>query len=397
MSRRLVASSLAAALFALVPNALPRSADAATTPGLRWAKCADVRTHQCARLSVPLDRNNPAAGSTTIAVERRRASVPSARVGAIFVNPGGPGEAATAKVDDFARMLGRKVTDRFDIVAVDPRGVGRSSQVSCTTRPGTTTPPSLEPGFPVTVAEARAQISHDDAVRAACRRTGGPLLQHMTTADDARDLDQVRALLGDRQLTFVGFSYGTVPGALDDVHNLYLALTGKQVSPAAAAATVDRQASPARQGFGLPGEVLDVTRQAVMCSDSLDPYDRWATWRAAAATRDRTRGFDAAGAWSNSLCTSWPGVGKGAYRGPFDRRPATPILFMNALYDPATSIVGARSAHAMSPGSRLVTGNKVGHLLLNDSACATRIRTNYLLTKALPAQDVARTDVRPLY
>lgn len=512
MSRRLVASSLAAALLALVPNALPRSADAATTPGLRWAKCADVRTHQCARLSVPLDRNNPAAGSTTIAVERRRASVPSARVGAIFVNPGGPGEAATAKVDDFARMLGRKVTDRFDIVAVDPRGVGRSSRVSCTTRPGTTTPPSLEPGFPVTVAQARAQISHDDAVRAACRRTGGPLLQHMTTADDARDMDQVRALMGDRQLTFVGFSYGTVlgqtyaamypsrvramvldgvldpvqwtagsrsryvpvgarlhtgdgawaavrqayaqcqragkakcasaargiaewntvwsllvksprtvwgsrftwadlvtstlyslydpgtvPGALDDVHNLYLALTGKQVSPAAAAATVDRQASATRQGFGLPGEVLDVTRQAVMCSDSLDPYDRWATWRAAAATRDRTRGFDAAGAWSSSLCTSWPGAGKGAYRGPFNRRPATPILFMNALYDPATSIVGARSAHAMSPGSRLVTGNKVGHLLLNDSACATRIRTNYLLTKALPAQDVACTDVRPLY
>ena len=71
---------------------------------------------------------------------------------------------------------------------------------------------------------------------------------------------------------------------------------------------------------------------------------------------------------------------------------------MNALYDPATSIVGARSAHAMSPGSRLVTGNnKVGHLLLNDSACATRIRTTYLLTKALPAQDVACTDVRPLY
>ena len=67
------------------------------------------------------------------------------------------------------------------------------------------------------------------------------------------------------------------------------------------------------------------------------------------------------------------------------------------LSGPAASIVGARSAHAMSPGSRLVTGNKVGHLLLNDSACATRIRTNYLLTKALPAQDVACTDVRPLY
>lgn len=512
MSRRLVASSLAAALLALVPNALPRSADAATTPALRWSKCADAPTHQCARVTVPLDGASPSAGRTTVAVERRRASVPSARIGAIFVNPGGPGEAATAKVDDFARLLGRKVTNRFDIVAVDPRGVGRSSQLTCTTRPGSTLPPSLEPGFPSTVAEARTQIWHDDAVRAACRRTGGPLLQHMTSADDARDLDRVRALMGDRQLTFVGFSYGTVlgqtyaamypsrvramvldgvldpvqwtagsrsrympvgarlhtgdgawaavqqayaqcrragaakcasatggiaewntvwslltksprtvwgnrftwadlssstlyslydpstvPGALDDVHNLYLALTGKPVSPAAAAGTTERRKSAERKALGLSGEVLDVTRQAVMCSDSLDPYDRWATWRAAAAGRDRTRGFDAAGVWSSSLCTSWPGAGKGAYRGPFTKRPATPILFMNPLYDPATSVVGARSAHAMSPGSRLVTGNRVGHLLLNDSACATRIRTNYLLTKALPARDVACTDVRPLY
>lgn len=512
----LTAATGLALIAATADSPAAATATASSAPGIAWRTCTQVRTHQCATVKVPLDRAHPSAGTTSIGIERRRASLPAKRIGAIFINPGGPGEPATGKVDDFAALLGRSVTDRFDVVAVDPRGVGLSGTAPCRTRAGVSLPPSLAPSFPSSVREASAQLEYDNAVRLACKRAGGALLAHMTTADDARDLDQVRALMGESQLNFFGVSYGTmlgqtyaalfpnrvrtmaldgvidpvqwtggpqarsmpvsarihsgegawdavrqayaqcrragkakcssatggiaewntlfnalvasprtlygtrftwadlvattlyslyspgtVPGALDDVHNLYLALIGKPAQAPALAESSARTAAVASAPRTAPGwaegETTDATLAEVLCSDSVNPTDPWATWRSAVGTRTASSGFNSAWAWNSSLCTLWPAAGSGAYRGPFTKRPATPILFLNPLYDPATSLHSARAAHALAPGSRLVTANKVGHMVLGDSACATRIRTNYLLTKRLPATDVACTDVKPLY
>ncbi|MBD2759289.1 alpha/beta fold hydrolase [Yimella sp. cx-573] len=516
MSRRFVASIAAAVLGMTVAPGVTSATPAQAATGISWKACADNKAHQCATVRVPLDWKQPNGPTTTVAVERRRASLPSKRIGAIFVNPGGPGESATAKTASFATLLGRSVTDRFDIIAIDPRGVGRSNPLMCTTPAGVSLPPTLDPTFPATVGEARRELKYDNAVRLACKKTGGPLLDHMTTADVARDMDAVRGLIGDPHLTYVGFSYGTVlgqtyaamfpgrvramvldgvldagewtagpaaraipvggrihsgegawgavkeayrqcskagrdkcrsavggvnewhtvwqrminrgpvtmmgrtyqwtdlvtgtlyalydpstvPEALDEVHNLYLTVTGKPLPPDAGLAP--RRTPPTRPGFGwsaaaAPGDSVPAAKSAVMCSDSVNPTDPMATWRAAIGTRSATVGFNSAWTWNTSQCTLWPASGNSAYRGSFKVRPATPILFMNPLYDPATSVTAARIAHANAPGSRLVTGNRIGHILLNDSACAVKIRTHYLLTQQLPTRNVACTDVKSIY
>ncbi|MGW8763696.1 alpha/beta hydrolase [Streptomyces sp. NPDC055815] len=211
------------------PSASP--ADPAARPDLRrfygqklvWRPCGDVR---CATLTVPRDYSRPGDGKTfVLPVAKAATALPGKRLGSLVLNPGGPGEPGAKLVQDgVADEIGRGVRDRFDVVSFDPRGVGGSKPaLTCRTADepesadGTPTDHGTEaadetPLHPRTDAERAEALADARAQAAACRKASGPLLPHVGTEDAARDLDVLRAALGERALTYVGWSYGTSLG-----------------------------------------------------------------------------------------------------------------------------------------------------------------------------------------
>lgn len=174
-------------------------------PGpLEWSACDRF---QCAELEVPVDHDRPDGPTLTLALLRRPASKPDQRVGAILVNPGGPGGSAieTAKV----LPLPKRLTERFDIIGVDPRGVGQSSPLNCRTHLQAMydADPTMEDD-----ADRAAYLDISQQFVDECASRYGDLLPHLGTVDVAEDMDLVRQALGDDQITWVGYSYGTSIG-----------------------------------------------------------------------------------------------------------------------------------------------------------------------------------------
>ncbi|MEU7018617.1 alpha/beta hydrolase [Streptomyces sp. NPDC046385] len=206
------------------PGATAASADPADRPDLRrfygqrlaWRACGD--SYQCADLTVPMDYSRPGDGKTfVLPVAKAATSTAGRRIGSLLYNPGGPGERGVqALKDGLADDLGRGVRERFDIVAFDPRGVGES-RPALTCRTGTESDDASPaaaamPLYPRTASERADALAGARATADACRKASGPLLPHVGTDDAARDLDVLRAALGDRKLTYVGWSYGTSLG-----------------------------------------------------------------------------------------------------------------------------------------------------------------------------------------
>jgi pimeloyl-ACP methyl ester carboxylesterase len=161
---------------------------------------------------VPLDRATPASGTTDLALTRRPATNPAARLGSLLVNPGGPGGSAVDYLQSSWQGVPQTVRDRFDLVAFDPRGVGHSDPVRCLSTPELDAYFSLDPS-PDTPAELQALEDGDRRFDAGCQARSGRLLPHVSTVDAARDMDLLRASLGDQRLTYLGYSYGTAIGA----------------------------------------------------------------------------------------------------------------------------------------------------------------------------------------
>ena len=177
------------------------AAPSALASPLDWSDCDDGL--QCATAHVPLDYDKPSGKQISLSVIRRPASDPARRIGSLFVNNGGPGNSAV----DFVRgdlPYPPELLARFDIVGMDPRGVGGSTPVRCG--------PSL-PLFPVGPAEERAYADAAAELGRSCLALDGDLLNHLSSANVARDLDRLRQAVGDPKLTFIGHSYGTVVGA----------------------------------------------------------------------------------------------------------------------------------------------------------------------------------------
>jgi pimeloyl-ACP methyl ester carboxylesterase len=145
-------------------------------------------------------------------VERHVAQDPASRIGSLVINPGGPGVSG---IDDFANelsVLTPELRDDFDIVTFDPRGVQRSDPVTCGESSDSTSGPLPDP-IPQTAAAQRADFSNMRQFAADCEKSSGALLPYVGTVDVARDLDRLRAALGDSGLTYMGQSYGTLLGA----------------------------------------------------------------------------------------------------------------------------------------------------------------------------------------
>ncbi|WP_307845155.1 alpha/beta hydrolase [Planomonospora sp. ID67723] len=180
-----------------------------TASGLEWADCGDG--FECAELAVPLDHDRPDGEKIGISVIRLPAS--GERIGSLLVNPGGPGSSGVEYARSARSAVSEAVRDRFDVVGFDPRGVGGSAPVRCLPAESLDAFIGLD-GSPDSPGEVTALEEGARRFAAGCQARSGRLLPYVGTADAARDMDLLRAALGDDRLTYLGKSYGTQLGAV---------------------------------------------------------------------------------------------------------------------------------------------------------------------------------------
>ena len=177
-----------------------------------WAACQNG--FECATLSPPLDYDHPDGRTAKLALIRLRASgPPTARIGSVFVNPGGPGASAVAFARAARSFIRPAVLARFDVVAFDPRGTGASSPIVCERGPDLDAYFAVDP-TPDDAAERQRLIDVSRRFAEDCAARVGALLGHVDTRTAARDMDYVRAAIGDDKVSYLGYSYGTLLGAM---------------------------------------------------------------------------------------------------------------------------------------------------------------------------------------
>ncbi|MDR7274209.1 alpha/beta hydrolase [Catenuloplanes atrovinosus] len=210
--RRRLAAVVLTGLTAIAATAVG-TAYAGTTPDqsrfhrqkLTWQACpsGDLPL-DCTRVTVPVDWAAPDGATLTLKVTRHRAT--GTRRGSLLINPGGPGGSGAGFTERAAAAFGEKTLAAYDVVGWDPRGVGESSPLTC---PASANADYWNARLPTTVAE-RVEFERITANwAAACRAESGPLFDHVDTISTVRDLDVLRAVLGDRKLSYIGMSYGT--------------------------------------------------------------------------------------------------------------------------------------------------------------------------------------------
>ncbi|GLY15451.1 peptidase [Kineosporia sp. NBRC 101677] len=498
-----------------------RRMDRIKTPELDWYSCYAPNL-QCATAKVPLDYDQPKGAKTEIALLRSRATEPKKRIGSLFVNPGGPSGSATDVAANAAEFFDPALQERFDIIGVDPRGVGASARVKCFTsnKAQSNGLEGLKAAnyYPETKKEQQAMIASAEQLGQKCSTTGKKLAGSMSTVQVARDMELMRRAVGDKKLTYIGFSYGTflgevyanlypdrvraiaIDGVLDPISWTGTKKTGKlnqdqrlhsaegadkalrellvrcgkagvEACPFAAggktvakfdtltkrlkkkpvvfpdgsrydfsnliddsltglydvfgvmllppllqstweatdpgATKAQRTAAtkrlrksrnathaavkPApgpRRGF--PYDNPDEAFSAVTCTDARHPA-KASSWPAQARAADkRAQYFGAKWAWTTVQCATqtWTVKDEDAYRGPFTRRTAAPVLVIGNTYDPATNHAEAVSTAQLMPNSRLISSDSWGHTAYNSSACVNEAVSAYLLTGKAPAKNL---------
>ncbi|MEU8703434.1 alpha/beta hydrolase [Streptomyces sp. NPDC048680] len=300
--RRTVVRSTAvlAALAAVTGFAAGPAVNAApvTAPALRWTPCADPDHPgaDCATLDVPVDWAHPDGPTLGLAVARRKATGPDARVGSMVFGPGGPGDSGVDRVVGGVSRFSPEVRRRFDIVSFDPRGVGGSSPVTCSgdllaRRPSADM---------ASQADFDATVAYNERLRADCRARTGPVFDHLDTAQTVQDLDALRAALGEARLTFHGSSYGTLLGAQ------YAETYPRRVRAMVLESVMDHSVSRTR----------DFLRdEAAGAQDSFGEFEKWCADDAACALHGR------------DVRTVWRGLLSRAERGGLENpgRPGTPV------------------------------------------------------------------------
>ncbi|MFI1018068.1 alpha/beta hydrolase [Streptomyces sp. NPDC020965] len=181
--------------------------DRFTQQKLVWKRCAPdaPAALRCATVKVPLDYTRPSGKTLNMAISRIKATNPAKRHGVMLLNPGGPGGSGLW----MPLYWPKEVAARYDMIGFDPRGVGASSPVNCGL-----TPKQQEWPRPYQSKTFAKDVAWAKTVAEKCRKKEGDTLRHITTRNTARDMDVVRAVLGEKKLNYLGYSYGTYLGAV---------------------------------------------------------------------------------------------------------------------------------------------------------------------------------------
>lgn len=220
--RWLVLGVISAAAFATLPVG-PASADPVDDiPGglesfyhqkLDWKPCNDAVLDgagaQCAGVVVPLDYNRPDSRTLTVAISRIPATDPDRRRGIMLSNPGGPGGPGLSMIADLRDRLTPDVRAQYDLIGMDPRGIGRSDRMSCALPLPTML---FSAGFDAFGYARDATLAA--AFAASCVAPDPEKARSITTRNTARDMDVIRSAFGERELNYYGDSYGTYLGAV---------------------------------------------------------------------------------------------------------------------------------------------------------------------------------------
>ncbi|WP_447036347.1 alpha/beta hydrolase [Streptomyces sp. DSM 118878] len=184
---------------------------------LDWGRCSADQKElneagaRCAKVTVPLDHADPGGPTIRLAISRIEAKSPAERRGILLSNPGGPGGTGLAHTLALRPSL-KDAADRYDLIGFDPRFLGESTPLTCgaSSRPA----PSARETTPRADFEASVRAARDTARRCQDHRDNARLLPHASTRNVARDMDAIRAALGERKLSYYGVSYGADLGAV---------------------------------------------------------------------------------------------------------------------------------------------------------------------------------------
>ncbi|MFJ7590649.1 alpha/beta hydrolase [Streptomyces sp. NPDC097617] len=215
--KRLAPLLAAAGLIATsVPLLTATQASAAPAPDhLRqkpaWHRCNPElpASYECATLKVPLDYRRPEGRTIDLAISRMRSENPAKRHGAMLLNPGGPGGSGLDLPLLMNEAMPKDVREGYDLIGFDPRGVGASSPITCGL---TDTEQSIDRAY--RPESFGSDVAWARTVADKCREKAGSVLPYITTRNTARDMDTIRAVLGERKLSYLGYSYGTYLGAV---------------------------------------------------------------------------------------------------------------------------------------------------------------------------------------
>ncbi|NUR83273.1 MAG: alpha/beta fold hydrolase [Nonomuraea sp.] len=237
MRRAMTAVTLLTVAVASCSTAQPAT-EQATQPssnadGIAWAPCTDITrpggetptkddaAMRCGKLAVPLDYDKPDGEKIEIAVIKVPATLQAQKIGSLVFNFGGPGASGVDTLAQAAKAFG-SLNQRYDLVSFDPRGVERSSGVRCGTGPDMDRFSALDT-LPDNEQTRAAGDAANKQFAQLCQQDSGKVLPYVGTVNAARDMDRLRAAVGDQKFSYFGMSYGTQLGAV------YATLFPKQV------------------------------------------------------------------------------------------------------------------------------------------------------------------------
>lgn len=237
--------------------AVPAALRVYTQQKLRWKPCdlKEPGALRCTTVKVPLDYMKPGGKTIGIAISRLRASDPKERRGVLLLNPGGPGAPGLELPVDPLLKLPPQVKQRYDLIGFDPRGTGHSAPVSCGLTAGE------QADHPYRAATFAKDVARARTIAAKCRAAAGGKLAHLTTRNSARDMDVIRAALGEQRISYLGISYGSYLGAV------YMQLFPRRADRF----VLDSATDPGRVYRGM---FRDMAKAAE------DAFTRWAGWTA---------------------------------------------------------------------------------------------------------------------
>jgi pimeloyl-ACP methyl ester carboxylesterase len=304
-------------------------------PGpIRWKDCPEDERVQCGLMRVPVDWTAPFGPQIDVQLARRPAADPARRIGVLMVNPGGPGVSAVNLALDHD-FFGAGVSSRFDIVGLDPRGVGRSAPILCDQKLVDAKPSPLYGSE----AEFRKAEDYNRRLAADCAGRSGPVYGYADTISVARDMEAVRMALGEERISFFGASYGTLLG------QLYAERYPGRIRALALDSVMDHSAGV--------DAFLDQTADAVQSA-----FDQFVAW---CARDDRCvlRGRDVRVMWAELLRRSAAGQLVNPYDPPsrigtwelmsaafsafYDPQWYSFAHYLREAYDPAPTPVGRRA------------------------------------------------------